>query len=91
MTVRPHVMLQPFSDRIIVANMRSDGQGRLIATTEPIDVTEEAEWAVIQYLRRLATKSGMGKIAYEYTIGNDRIILKLTVESEKMGIEGATE
>ena len=91
MTVRPHVMLQPFSDRIIVANMRSDGQGRLIATTEPIDVTEEAEWAVVQYLCRLAKKSNAGKIAYEYSVGNDRIILKLTVEPMKPGTQDAIE
>lgn len=80
MTTALHVMPDTFSDKIVVARMRQDPSGRLIATNEPVDVTQEAVRAVAYHYYQQANETPEKAIAYEYTLRNGQtIVIKATI------------
>ena len=83
MTARLHVMPSPFSGDIVAARMREDAQGRLIATTDPVDVTREAVHAVAYHYYMEARETPEGAVAYEFTLNNgEKVILKVSIVKE---------
>ena len=80
MAAEIHIMPDTFSDRIVAAKMRQDSSGRLIATTEPVDVTQDAVRAVAYHYYQQANETPEKAVAYEYTLRNgQRIIIKAVI------------
>lgn len=83
MTTALHVMPESFSGNIVVAKMREDPEGRLMATSDPIDVTREAIHAVAYHYYVEASQTPEKKVAYEFTLNNgQKIALAATIISE---------
>lgn len=83
MTTRLHVMPSPFSGDIVAARMREDAQGRLIATTDPVDVTREAIHAVAYHYYMEARETSEGAVAYEYTLNNgQKVAIRASIVKE---------
>lgn len=83
MTARLHIMPSPFSGDIVAARMREDAQGRLIATTDPVDVTQEAIHAVAYHYYMEARETPEGAVAYEYTLNNgQKVVIRASIVKE---------
>lgn len=84
MTARLHVMPESFSGNIVAARMREDAQGRLIATTDPVDVTREAVHAVAYHYYMEARETPEEAVAYEFMLNNgQKVVMKTTIVKEK--------
>lgn len=84
MTASLHVMPSTFSGDIVAAHMRKDAQGRLIATTDPVDVTQEAVHAVVYHYYMEARETPEGAVAYEYTLNaGQKVVIRASIVKEE--------
>lgn len=84
MTATLHIMPDTFSDKIVAAKMRQDSSGRLIATSEPVDVTQEAVHAVAYHYYQQANETPEKAVAYEFTFNNgQKVVLKVSIVKEE--------